>query len=164
MPVIDAQPISAPLLNVKPRKSCGHHVHRFISGYRIISGMVRKPSKIATVESCINTQNPHNSKPPRNNIACFGVTRPLASGRPLVRSTPLSRSRSHKSLMTQPAARITIAPPKNRTRMYKSLLFTFITPPEASMIDHQAGNSNSEIPAGRSSRANKPYGFASSGK
>ena len=57
---------------------------------------------------------PVNSCTPVNTNALKGETAPLAIGRSLVLVTCGSRFRSHRSLMVQPAPRMTRAPLKNR--------------------------------------------------
>ncbi len=113
-PVVALHPMRIPKLKVMPRKACGHHVIRFMSGYVAISGIVTNPKITVVKLNCNNIMKPNSSKVARNKRALFAGIAPLAMGRFLVRSTSLSRSRSHKSLMTQPAPRMIIAPMINR--------------------------------------------------
>ena len=87
--------------------------------------------------------------------ASRGVTRRAASGRSRVRRTYGSMSRSTKSLMTQPAARITITPSTNTvsTRGVGR-------PAPAIHSAHRAGHSSSQVPTGRSSRMRRAYSAA----
>lgn len=112
--VVALHPIRIPKLKVMPRKACGHHVIRFIRGYVAISGIVTNPRIMVIRLNCNNIVKPNSNKVARNRRAFFAGIEPLAIGRFLVRSTSLSRSRSHKSLMTQPAPRMIMAPMINR--------------------------------------------------
>src|SRR5580693_7522406 len=60
--------------------------------------------------------------------------------------------RSAKSLMTQPAARITTTPSTNTTST-----FGFGCPAPAIHSAHSAGHRRSQVPTGRSSRMRRPY-------
>ncbi len=83
----------------------------------MMSGRAAKPKIIVRTFICRSIINPISNNVAKNTRAALTDTAPLAIGRFLVRSTILSRSRSHKSLMTQPAARMIIAPKVNRAIM-----------------------------------------------
>jgi hypothetical protein len=83
-----------------------------------------------------------------NTIACGTETRPLGIGRKRVRATLPSYSRSTMSLRVQPAPRIAAAPIANTTSSTGSGQRS-----AARAIPHQPGNSSSQVPIGRSSRA-----------
>ncbi len=110
VPVMALHPIRAPKLNVRPRKSCGHHVRRFISGYVAMSGNVIIPNIMVMKLNCKRMVNPVSNKVAKNSRPCLGLMMPLARGRFFVLSTSLSKSRSHTSLITHPAPRMIIAP------------------------------------------------------
>lgn len=76
-------------------------------------------------------------------MPCGTVKAPLARGRPLVLSTLLSRSRSHKSLTVQPAPLRRIAPVPNKASSTGSGRL-----PEgaASAIDQKHGHTKSHVP------------------
>lgn len=153
LPFMAVHPINAPILNVIPRKACGHHVIRFISGYVAISGSVIKPRTIVVVLSCSKMINPNNNNDAKKNNAFFAVMSPFARGRFFVRSTSLSRLRSHRSLITHPAPRMMIAPiAKSATILIVSGV-VFSIPPCARNIPHKHGKRRSHIPTGRSRRS-----------
>ena len=63
--------------------------------------------------SCSRTSSPTASNTARKARACRARSAPEASGRPAVRLTRRSMSRSHRSFTTQPAARMTMLPRAN---------------------------------------------------
>ena len=75
------------------------------------------PVIIAVMGSWIKTNSPIKPKTARKLNAKGMDTAPDAKGRSWVLATARSKSRSHKSLTTQPAPRITIAPIKNSAMM-----------------------------------------------
>ncbi len=89
------------------------------------------------------------SKPSSTNriFASFSLTAPLGSGRPAVRFTKPSTLRSAKSLITQPAARITNTPSTNTTSTGSGG-----TPISDSQSAHSVGHSSSSVPIGLSIR------------
>src|SRR6516165_3241075 len=87
--------------------------------------------------------------------ASTGDTRRAASGRSRVRRTCGSMSRSAKSLMTQPAARITMTPSRNTMSTRGSG-----RPAPATHSAHRAGHSSSQVPIGLSSRMRRAYSLA----
>lgn len=157
-------PMSAPKLKVRPKKSCGHHVMRFMRGYVMMSGRVRHPRIMVVLLNCRRMVDPISNKVARKSVACFTLIWPLAIGRFLVRSTRLSRSRSHISLMTQPAPRMIIAPKENKQIIYKVCNDTFCIAFVDNAIPHREGRSKSHIPIGRSKRKRYRYGCAAVGK
>ena len=83
-------------------------------------------------------------------MALRGESKPLASGRADVLNTFISKLRSNKSLIIQPAARIRMAPAPNSKNKKGSG-----KPPALGAIDnaHHPGKSNNHVPMGRSMRA-----------
>ena len=64
-------------------------------------------------------RNPHRQQP-CSPMACGTLRALLARGRPRVRCTLLSKSRSHRSFTVQPAPRSRMAPAPNRASILKS--------------------------------------------
>ena len=98
-------------------------------------------------------QSPAARRTARNTSALRTVTWPLGNGRSRVRATWASKSRSQMSLKVQPAPRIARAPMPNianRIRLSRDSGCG-----EAKAIDHQHGNSSSQVPIGLSSRASR---------
>lgn len=93
-----------------------------------------------------------SNKVAKNTTPCFVLIAPLAMGRDLVRATSLSRSRSHKSLITQPAPRIIIAPIVKRAMTLNVLAVKPCMPLEARVMLHNPGSRRSQMPMGRSRR------------
>ena len=89
----------------------------FASGYSATSGKAATPTTAALAFSCESTPAPATSCAAKNAVACVGVTALRARGREAVLPTFLSRSRSQRSLMVQPAPRRSNEPsPKSRRR------------------------------------------------
>ena len=84
----------------------------------------------------------------RNTSACRTETAPDAKGRPRVRSTNRSMSRSNRSFTTQPAPRISTAPTanSNASRTPSATLGA------ASAKAQNPGSASSQMPIGRSRR------------
>jgi len=83
-------------------------------------------------------------------IAAWRMRRaPEANGRPMVRVTLRSSSRSHMSLTTQPAPRIRKLPRKNKAISHSVCGHGAF----ASSSDQSPGKNSSQAPIGRSSRA-----------
>lgn len=110
------------------------------------------PNVIVVVFNCIRMARPVASKKRSSVSACLVPIVPLAIGRDFVRLTFWSISRSHRSLMIHPAARMVIAPKKNSVLMYSVFASMFFRPPEASAMPHSPGSNSSQMPMGRSSR------------
>ena len=68
----------------------------------------------------MSTPKPASNWNPVNVKALKGVTAPRAMGRRRVRATRGSRSRSHKSLIVQPAPRIMRAPAKKHSEVVRT--------------------------------------------
>jgi hypothetical protein len=127
-------------------------VIRFMKGYVTISAKEATPRTIASGDSCSRMTSPIASCSARKTSARFIEIAPLAIGRPAVRVTRRSKSRSAMSLMVQPAPRITTAPMAKRI---SSLRLGPSPGGAASAMDHQPGKSSSQLPIGRSSRASR---------
>src|SRR5438874_2793432 len=87
-----------------------------------------------------------------SSSASSGETRRAASGRSRVRCTCGSMSRSRKSLITQPAARITTTPSTNTSSTCGRG-----RPLPAIHSAHSAGHSSNQVPTGRSRRISQAY-------
>ena len=85
-----------------------------------------------------------------NTAAWRTLTAPLGIGRPAVRATRASKSRSAMSLRVQPAPRMIAAPMANSASSQGSG-----QPGVASAVLHQQGNISSQMPIGRSMRARR---------
>ena len=97
----------------------------------------------------------------KRNINARGIViAPEANGRLAVRDTFESNLRSNRSLITQPAPRISMAPTPNNINSKGSG-----KPPPLGAIDnaHQPGKSNNQVPMGRSMRTSLRYGLAAVG-
>ena len=96
-----------------------------------------------------------------NPQACLTEIWPDGIGRPAVRATLASMSRSTMSLKAQPAARISAEPrntsPSNRTSGSLPIIAA------ASAIPCQPGSINSHIPTGRSNRPSFSQGRSATG-
>ena len=123
---------------------------RFMSGYVAINGMLATPSHCVNVFSCNNIMSPVINNVPKRISAFDGGICPLAMGRDAVRSTCLSRLRSHKSFITHPAARMMTAPMVNRAMIFS--VSAFSDGAVRAML-HSAGRRRSQTPTGRSRRA-----------
>ncbi len=108
--------------------------------------MAKNPRIIVVILNCNNTINDISDKVAKNAAAFLVDIAPLAMGRDFVRSTSLSKSRSHMSFTTQPAPRIIIAPIIN-----SAMVLISNAPLDAKAIPHKAGISKSHMPMGRSS-------------
>ncbi len=117
-----------------------------------INGNVAIPRVIVVVLNCSNMRSPMSRRANKNIKPCFGVMAPLASGLFLVRSTCLSKSRSHKSLMTQPAPRMMTAPMIKKVIVIMLCEERFCIPPDARVMLQRQGKSKSHMPTGRSKR------------
>lgn len=110
------------------------------------------PKIIVNTLNCNKIKSPIVSSAHKNIRACIGVISPAARGRCFVRSTDLSRLRSHKSFTTQPAPRMIIAPIMKRAVVFKVVRLKFSNPPVLRAIPHNPGSSRSQMPIGRSIR------------
>lgn len=97
--------------------------------------------------NCSKIMNDNSNKVAKNRIASFTLRSPRARGRFCVRSTFLSNSRSHMSLIIQPAPRIRMLPIRKSVH---SNAGTF--PGDASVKPQSPGKNRSQIPIGRSMR------------
>ncbi len=79
----------------------------------MIRGIAKNPNIIVVWLNRSNITRPASNNVAKNMVAFLGDIKPLANGRFFVRSTILSKSRSHRSLTTQPAPRIMTAPITN---------------------------------------------------
>lgn len=116
-------------------------------------GRLRQPRIMVVVLNCKRTIRPISNKVAKNATPCFTLNAPLAKGRFFVRSTILSRSRSHKSFITHPAPRIIIAPRVNRIIVINVSDVKFFIPPVARVMLQRHGSRSSHIPTGRSRRS-----------
>mmetsp|Transcript_6878 Transcript_6878/g.13607 ORF Transcript_6878/g.13607 Transcript_6878/m.13607 type:complete len:206 (-) Transcript_6878:89-706(-) len=131
-----------------------------MSGYTMTSPMEAAPSTILYRLSEVSTASPAVSCKPRKTSACCFVTVPAARGRVLVRSTLLSMSISHISLIVHPAPRITKAPIPNLVIIHRSGK----APMGATIaMLQQHGQRSNHVPIGLSSRASSAYGLSGTG-
>lgn len=118
----------------------------------MISGRVMIPKTMVVTLNCRRIMSPNSNKVAKNKTPLRGGTAPLAKGRFLVRSTILSRSRSHKSFTTHPAPRMITAPIINKAMIRHSCDPKLDIPPEARVMLQNPGSSKSQIPIGLSRR------------
>ena len=102
-----------PQLKVSPNMTCGNPKNRLASGYNRIRGVADRPTSQLCGGNCTKRPRPVSVSRARKNTAPKILIWPEARGRERVRAIFLSIFLSHRSLTTQPAARITIAPTKN---------------------------------------------------
>src|SRR5437870_1761375 len=138
--------------NEIPRYNCGSGKTRLTKGYETVRAPPMADSLIVRGSSSVTRYTAMAMSTPNSASASSGDTRRAASGRSRVRRTCGSMSRSAKSLMTHPAARITQTP---STKMISTRCCG--RPEPAIHSAHSAGHSSSQVPMGRSSRASCAY-------
>jgi hypothetical protein len=132
-----------------PENDRGHHVTRLASGYSPTRTSDPTPSAQHSSGNCSRISNPMVSSPARRIAACHICSAPDARGRLAVRATFRSRSRSHISLTTQPAPRMTMLPMANNATSHA--VRPAGAPPSSN--PHRPGKNNNQAPIGLSSRS-----------
>ena len=130
-----------------PSQACGAGKNRLKSGYETISAAATNARRTVVASSSSTSPNAQSISTANSTSASCGDTRRDASGRSRVRCTNGSMSRSSRSLMMQPAERVSTVPstktPSSRPEG---------RPPAAIQSAQSVGQSSSRMPIGRSSR------------
>src|SRR6478736_3285258 len=119
----------------------------------MVSAAPTNEKQTVLVSRRVTSHNASSTSTPNSTSASCGETSRMASGRPRVRFTCGSMLRSAKSLITQPAERITMVPAMNTNSSFDEGMRCAPGSARAAIHSaHSVGHSSSRMPTGRSSR------------